>query len=93
MELISTAIVATGASKDLHNRRGLTSLAVSVTAAVTSTVEIQGSFGKNAAGTALAWHTLTTLTDTDECTGPWYPHMRANVTAAGGQVDVHITGN
>ena len=93
MELISTAIVATGDSVTVHNSKTRDFIAVQATAAVTSTVLIQGSMGKIDGGGDHAWITLTTLTDSAADTVAWFPFMRADVTAAGGQVDVALAGS
>ena len=88
MKLISTAIVETGDEKTVINSNKTRDfLAVQATAAVSSTVVIQGRCGKEH-----AWIDIVTLTDTAADTVAWFPFMRADVTAAGGQVEVDLAG-
>ncbi|MAH49613.1 hypothetical protein CMI37_27570 [Candidatus Pacearchaeota archaeon] len=93
MLLLDAAAPAVGAAETVHNRRGLDKIAVSATAGTTSTVIIQGSHGKDAAGVDLGWIDLVTLTDTSGDSVAWFPLMRANATAVGSTVSVHLSGN
>lgn len=87
MLLISTSSTATGDSVTVHNRKTRDLIAVQSTSATTATILIQGRIGDDH-----DWITLDTLTDSDFGTVPWFPFMRADVTAVSGALVVSLAG-